>query len=114
VPTAVPAGKPEQDPITVIALIYRVVDEPRRVLALLLIMLPVLAAATQLLVPTATLFGIPTPALWWSATGSLGGGWLLRAGLRRLHRQSDRVDAAAVGDHSPHRAQSDAKHVQND
>jgi hypothetical protein len=68
-----------EDPETVIGLIYRIVDEPRRAFTLAVILLPVLASVVQITGPTATLAGFATPAVWWSGTEALGLGWLARA-----------------------------------
>jgi hypothetical protein len=73
-----------EDPVTVIGLIYRIVDEPRRAFTLAVILLPVLALVVQITVPTAMLAGFPAPALWWSGTGALGLSWLSRAIVRLI------------------------------
>lgn len=67
-----------EDPVTVIGLIYRIVDEPRRAFTLTAVLLPILAAAVQVIAPRATLEGFGL-RWWWSGTGALGLGWLLRA-----------------------------------
>ena len=73
-----------EDPVTVIGLIYRIVDEPRRAFTLAVILLPVLASVVQITVPTAMLAGFPARAVWWSGTGALGLGWLSRAIVRLI------------------------------
>jgi len=75
-----------EDPVTVIGLIYRIVDEPRRAFTLAVVLLPVLASVVQITVPTALLAGCPAPDLWWSGTGALGLGWLSRTIARRIRR----------------------------
>jgi hypothetical protein len=76
----------DEDPVTVIGLIFRVVDEPRRAFTLAIILLPVLAAVVQVAAPTAVLAGLPAPAFWWSGTGAVGLGWLARLIRRRRGR----------------------------
>ena len=73
-----------EDPVTVIGLIYRIVDEPRRAFTLAVILLPVLASVVQITVPTAMLAGFPAPAVWWSGTVALGLSWLSRAIVRLI------------------------------
>jgi hypothetical protein len=79
-----------EDPVTVIGLIFRIVDEPRRagtlVLILLPVLLPVLAAVMQLAAPAARLAGLPLPAFWWSGSGLVGFGWLSRTTVRLIRR----------------------------
>jgi hypothetical protein len=75
-----------EDPVTVIGLIFRIVDEPRRAFTLAIILLPVLASVVQVAAPAAVLAGLPAPAFWWSGTGALGLGWLARL-IRRKRSQ---------------------------
>jgi hypothetical protein len=70
--------------VTVIGLIYRIVDEPRRAFTLAVILLPVLASVVQIAVPAAMLAGFPAPAVWWSGAGALGLSWLSRAIVRLI------------------------------
>jgi hypothetical protein len=74
-----------EDPVTVVGLIYRIVDEPRRAFAFALI-LPVLA-------------GWPAPAIWWSGTGVLGLSWLSRALVRLVRRKPSAVRGAGEAGH---------------
>ena len=75
-----------EDPVTIIALIFRIVDEPRRAFTLAVILLPVLASAVQVAAPAAVLAGLPAPAFWWSGTGALGLGWAVRLIGRKRSR----------------------------
>jgi len=75
-----------EDPVTVIGLIFRIVDEPRRTRMLVLILLPILAAITQLAAPAARLAGLPLPVFWWSGTGMVYVGWLSRTTVRLIRR----------------------------
>jgi hypothetical protein len=60
----------EGDPTTVIALIYRIVDEPRRALTLLSILLPLLAVVVQVSTPRTMIAGVPAPAVWWGGAAT--------------------------------------------
>jgi hypothetical protein len=80
-----------EDPATIVGLIYRIVDEPRRAFTLAVILLPVLASVIQITVPTAMLAGLPAPAVWWSGTGALGLSWLSRAIVRLIRCKTGRA-----------------------
>src|SRR6266568_8090755 len=80
----------EDDPVTVVALIYRIVDQPRRGFICAVLLLPILAAAVQVAAPAAKLLGLPASALLWSGTGIAGCGWVLRAVIHWFQRRADR------------------------
>jgi hypothetical protein len=79
--------KPAQgDPTTVIALIYRIVDEPRRALTFVSVLLPLLAAVVQVSTSRTLIAGVPAPAIWWGGTATLEIGW--HTIVRLLRRKS--------------------------
>jgi hypothetical protein len=80
-----------QDPTTVIALIYRIVDQPRRAFTLAVLLLPFLAVVTQITAPTATLVGIPDPSILVGRDWNVGVR-LAHADDHALVRASDRQE----------------------
>jgi len=77
-----------------IALIYRIVDDPRRAFTLILVLLPVLAACIQMTAAKATIVGLPVPAFWWGGTGAVEVGGLV---LRRIWGRSERKPPSGAG-----------------
>lgn len=73
------------DPDTVIGLIYRVLDERKRAITLLMILLFILLGTVASII-LITALGPHTPAIWWSGTGALEFGWLLRTIRRPIRR----------------------------
>jgi hypothetical protein len=67
----------DNDPATLIALIYRIVDAPHRAFNLTAILVPILAALIQITAPKATVAGLPAPTIWWSGAGVVEIGWIL-------------------------------------
>lgn len=73
------------DPATVVALIYRIVDQPRRGFTCAALLFPVLATMSAI-DPTAALGGLPVTPLWWSVAGVLVCPLLVRAAMRLLRQ----------------------------
>jgi hypothetical protein len=91
-----PVRPPEQDPTTVIGLIYRIVDEPRRALTLVSVLLPVLAVIIQVSAARTTVAKIPTPVIWWTGTALWEICWwtcltLVRRKSGKMHRPAASV-----------------------
>lgn len=81
-----PTEPTQGDPTTMIALIYRIVDEPRRALTFISILLPLLAVVVQVSTPRTMVAGVPAPAIWWGGTAAWEIGW--HTTLRLLRRKS--------------------------
>lgn len=89
-----PVKPPERDPITVIGLIYRIVDEPRRALTLVSVLLPVLALIIQVSAARATVMRVPAPAIWWAGTALWEIGWCTGLHVARRKRGRDQLPPA--------------------
>lgn len=61
----------EDDPATVVALIYRILDRPQRAITCALLMFPILATISKFVIPDAKLLGVSISLLWWIAGGAL-------------------------------------------
>jgi hypothetical protein len=68
-------GCTDEDPATVIALIYRIVDEPRRAITLVSILLPILALIIQVGASATMVARIPAPVIWWAGTAAWEISW---------------------------------------
>jgi hypothetical protein len=81
-------------PTTMVELIYLISDEPRRALALDIVLLPVLAAVVQIATPPLTLLKFHASAIWWTGGPTLVVGWLVRATVRRTRGGASRHEPA--------------------
>jgi hypothetical protein len=80
----------KEDPATVIALIYRIVDEPRRAATLVLILLTLPVLAVFFVAPASALLGIPPAAAWLSICGTTAVGFWGRQVKRYLQTERSR------------------------
>lgn len=90
-----PARSHEQDPTTVIGLIYRIVDEPRRALTLVSVLLPVLAVVIQIGAAGATVAKISATEIWWTGTTLWEICWW--TGLNLARRKSRKIRRLSSG-----------------
>lgn len=89
-----PARSPERDPTTVVGLIYRIVDEPRRALTLVSVLLPVLAVVIQIGAARARVAKMSAPEIWWTGTTLWEICWW--TGLHLARRKSRKIRRLSV------------------
>jgi hypothetical protein len=89
--TRTPVKPPERDPVSVIGLIYRILDEPRRALTLLSVLLPVLAVISQVITARAAITGVPAPVIWWAVTALWEISWWTGVRVARRKRSQGQL-----------------------
>jgi hypothetical protein len=86
-----PAEPPDYDPKTVVGLIFRIVDEPRRAVTFVSALLPILAMAIQLGAARTTIMKIPSPVIWWGGTAVWEACWCTGRRVARRRRRRTEV-----------------------